>query len=337
MRRTMLGLGAVGIAAAAMALPATADAAPAGIAPSAGGYTVQRLPVWDGATRSIASAVDATGRWVGGEIDDALGSHPVMWHDGQIIPLDVPLDDVQITAVGGNGFASGYGLAGGASHPFMISGGGYFELPLPAGSTGAMANGLDASGDIVGAAFDAAGNRKAVLWPGNHFGTVRVLPVPAGLQGSAIDASPNGNVAVTADQNLDNQHSYVFDASGRRTELRPVTRGAQAYVQAISDGFAVGFQFDPNTGASTTLRWNLTNHTVRMAARLGFTNAVNAGGVLGGQTDTGSPALVSAGNKLITLPGLGSGAGAVNGLGDDGTAVGFSRDGNVVAAVTWTK
>lgn len=336
-----MGAAAFGVAAVATAGLWTAGPASAqGVTGSA--YQVQRLPVLPGTTRSEATAMDPSGHWIGGEVDTADGAaHPVLWHDGVLTELSgIPLADAQIAAVGAGGFAAGSGFAdGGHSRAFMISGGGYFELPLPAGAVSASASGVSAHGDVAGMVTFADGTRRPVVWPGDRFGTVRELRLPAGYAGSAVGMSADGTAVVQADLNFDQFRSFVFSARGVRTELRPATRGAQAVVQAVADGYAIGFQFDPASGTSSTVRWNLRTHTARVVPLLTSTSAVNSHGTYGGQSVDGTATLVSARGRVIDLPVLaGNRASSVNGLAGDGSAAGFARDAaGTVTAVRWTR
>jgi uncharacterized membrane protein len=352
MRRTMWGAAATGLAALAVALPASpVSAGGAGTEdgmtarpfhPVAHGYRVNRLPVLPDTVRSEATAMDRGGHWIGGEVDTADGvSHPVLWHDGVLTELtDIPLAFVRIRAVGDGGFVAGYGSGeDGNQRAFMISGGGYFELPLPDGAVGASADGLAANGDIAGTVTAADFSRRPVVWPGDRFGTVRELPLPAGLRGSVVGMAADGTVAVQSDSNdLTAVRSFVYAASGARTELRPATRGSRAFVQSVADGFAIGFEFDPVTFVNHTVRWNLRTRTARVVPPVSFTTAITDKGAYGGQSAEGTAVVVSPAGRLIDLPGLSTGAAEVEGIADNGNAAGFARDAaGTVSAVRWNR
>lgn len=346
MKRKLLGAVACVLTAAGVATVHSGSVGAAGAAGSTtaaglSGYTLNRLPVLPGTVRSEATAVDPAGDWIGGEIGTSDGqSHVVLWHDGQLTELTgIAVNYPRLTAVGPGGFAVGTGSnSEGWSRAFMISGGGYFELPLPADAVSASAAGLDVAGDVAGTVTDAAGLSRVVVWPGNQFGTVHELPVPAGYQGFAVGMAPDGTVAAQATQDWLTFRSFSWDASGARHELLAPTSGEQAFVQDVAGGFAVGFAFDPVAGTSRTVRWALPERVGRVAPQLASTSAVNAHGDYAGQNAAGAAAVVRH-RRVIVLPGLAANrASGALGLADNGTAVGFSRDAaGTVTAVTWTR
>jgi uncharacterized membrane protein len=317
--------------------PASADAGVSG----GGAYTVSRLPVLAGTTRSEASAVSPDGDWVGGSIDTGDGVHHLaLWHHGRLVASPaVPVNDAVINAVGRGGLAVGEGFRAedGQRRGFTLSRGAYAELPLPAGAESSAAAGVDSLGDVAGQVSEA-GSTRVVVWPATRRGAIRTLPLPAGItQAGVVGMAPDGTVAAQASDADFTMRGLVWNAAGVRTELAPAVAGAQVLVQAVADGFAIGSQFDLATNTAATVRWDLRHHSATVVTSLDSAEAVTARGEYGGQ-QAGAAAVVVRG-VLTSLPGLSAtGASEVEALAGDALAAGFSRDENgVVSAVTWTR
>jgi hypothetical protein len=171
-----------------------------------------------------------------------------------------------------------------------------------------------------------------VLWPAGG-GQPRELPLPAGYQGAAVGIADDGSVLAQASQQLSNTTSFRWTAQGVRQELPTTKPGNKALVTAVQGHWAAGFESDPATGRSTTVRWNLRTGAVQVLPSMDV-NAVNGRGDVAGQA--GAHAALVRGTTLVTLPGLAAKASGAEALSDTGAVAGFARDAtNAVHAVTW--
>ncbi len=118
----------------------------------------------------------------------------------------------QLQAINAQGDVVGdFTLSGGAPRAFVNRNGVSTALPVPDGTTGSGASGINAAGSIVGFCLDT--NLRACLWEN---GNVTILPVPAGARntkayaindsglivGSYTDASFDSHVCIWSGGNL---------------------------------------------------------------------------------------------------------------------------------------
>lgn len=168
---------------------------------------------------------------------------------------------------------------------------------------------INSRGDVVGNAFGATG-WKAVEWPADRPGTVRVLTVPGGAGGLATGIDENGTVVGYLTP-WPPGTPYVWPTKGHAHPLRIPAGSAGGNAVAVQQGIVAGNVFDPATGSTDAAEWNLRTGRLTTWPNTGAALSVNRRGTLG----LGG-AIVHAGGRVVPV------SGSVYTVSDRGAAAG---------------
>jgi uncharacterized membrane protein len=215
----------------------------------------------EGVHSSTVNGVDPAGHFLAGFAASDTAEQAVVWRDGVLTVLPVPLDSPRAGAVNASGVVVGTGFVpgSGAARAWMIAGGHYLELTGPQDATESYGVGINAGGDILLGYRDALFTGQVAVRSGLT-GALRTLRLPAGYSATPTGISDNGTVTARA-TTLDGagpERSFVWNARGGRRELRGTAAGVSVGVRASAGRWATGVQVDTVTGAASQLRWNLT-------------------------------------------------------------------------------
>ena len=167
------------------------------------GITDAPMIVWNSASDNL------TGQ--GRQID----SHVFVWQNGRARALFPLSADSEAELVSPRGDVVGWHMVGKARRAFLWRGGPPTDLP----GVDAVANGINASGDIVGAA-----GGDAALW---HDGSLRDLGTLGGSGSSASAINDRGEVVGSSDTASGDTHGFVWE-DGRMTDLGVLSDTADA-------------------------------------------------------------------------------------------------------------
>jgi hypothetical protein len=302
---------------------------------------VSVLPVPAGIGDHVeATAVDPTGRYVGGNGVKGQDFIPILWTDGKARILPVPAESGEVSAVNRNGVVVGLASSGAADNwIFRYDNGkvtrlngppGYGNLyPVPA---------INSAGDVVVNAEpvgEAGGaNSIALLWKAGTT-TAHRLPLPpaANVFGIEDDGTLIGTVYGTdgvADA------AYTWDLQGHGRKL-PMPAGLRASGYAIGGEWATGSVFAGNSGRP--VRWNLRTGALVNVSGDGVGNAVNASGWVVVDARTRASAVFD-GTRQVPLATVGPGTvNWVNDVSDTNLVVGMTsgdvRPETSIQPATW--
>lgn len=209
------------------------------------------LPLPDGFTSGLVSGSDGGTRLSGyARTDKDSRYQGVVWENSMPRLLGMSgFDSTTLSGVNVSGVAAGNASSDGFGYAVRNAGSGYEWLqPL------ARADKINRAGLISG-----PGNNRGevVVWRPDQPGSPRTLTVPnneaVGLTG--ID----GAGRVIASTTIGN--SYVWSASGIRTQIAPVFPGGWAQVWAIDAGRIVGRSGD-GSGAIAAVEWDVAGRVV---------------------------------------------------------------------------
>jgi uncharacterized membrane protein len=318
--------------------------------PAAGGpraCTVRALAVPAGERHVSATAVDPTGRYVVGyaAASEETGEQgaALLWDAGTVaspgdksgtvaspgdtsgIPrkLPVPGFAAAASAVNAAGTVAGTVTRNHDLVAWVYRDGQVTTLPTLDGRP-SSASGINERGDIVGTVYGADDVTRAVLWPADRPGTVRVLAAP----GAA------GAVAVAADGTVvgygNGMRPYLWQPDGTGREL-PVPAGVViTQVRGIAGDWAVGVANEaPNPDSQPAVRWNLRDGraaTVPAVAPSAVTTdgvVIGTGGVPGPDRPHTGAVRVDGSGTVTALP-------HVDPHRNTGFAIGATPDGRVI-------
>ena len=324
--------------AAAMVVVALAPAALADEAAAA--CQVSALPLPEQAIFSGVTAGDPSGRWLGGYLsDDSDFYRTLLWHRGELVDFDAPLVFASIDGINRRGVAVGTGSdEEEATIAFAyVAGETFVTLAPPDGAVYARPQGVSTGGTVAGYGFTPGDLPQATIWSLEHPDQPFSPRLPARTEWSeAVDVSPNGAVAVKATMTDGRVRSFVYAPDGKRTELKPLTAGANLAVIAVANGWATAYEVDDD-GDNFAVRYELGTGA---AERVPLAGTVNRDGVVGGRdydSDDYDAALYT--DRLRSLPGLDdvAGGGQVTTIDRAGNPAGVAgnQDGFESAAVRW--
>lgn len=328
---------AVLVIAALAAAVATAPAA------SAATCTTSYLPLPADLPGGDVTAADSAGGYAGYGYVVGSGlsyrSRVLRWVDGRLTDLG------QVPGVGGGGVVTGVNrhgtVVGWAAGPkaFRSRAGGLEVLPLPAGSTGAEATGVNDNGDIVGnvsvVASDTAPYRaySAALWPADGSAPVKLagLPTTGHTKATAIDQ--DGTVLVEHYPTRDNSYApkalYLWKA-GKARKLANPSDTTTVYGQALSNGRVVGQTYPASGTNGKGVLWDQDGTPSRPASSSDLSSINRSGQAVGWSEGTTGSYAVWQLNTLVAKP---TSQPAVEVSADDGSLGGHST----VASSTYGK
>ncbi|MFL6125240.1 hypothetical protein [Actinophytocola sp.] len=289
------------------------------------------LPTPAGATSSVNGG-DLTGRYLVGQVDYPDRRVGAVWRDGRYAEIDASsISGVQVDYrdVNRYGVVVGERMTDNQSFhtdAFIYRDGKFTFLPAPRAGDSVQAIGINSRGDVVGNSFGNGNGWLPVVWPADRPGTVRALPLPAGLSTGALASGidEDGSVAGILSPYPPGT-PYLWPAKGKPHAL-PVPAGSiGGQVAAIQGGMVAGDVYAADDATRPTL-WNLATGglTMHEAVRSGSIS-VNARGTIGG-----GGVIVHADGRVSTLA-----AGSfVSTIADTGVAAGSTAQFNG-QAVRW--
>lgn len=241
---------------------------------------ITALPVPDGALFSAVNGTDPTGRYLvgSGSPNGPSEMQSLVWHDGMLTVLPIPLAGSVASAVNSAGSVVGSGFRAGLNRAWRFADGEYRELPLPAGATAGFAVDINSRGDsLIGYSTVDDPSQVAVLPAGAA--SVRILSLPPGYGAIPTGISDDGTVTARADPLTGDglTRSFVWDARGSRQELLGTGVGRAVAVWASSGRWAAGTEYDPVTDVLTPLRWRLSGPLVAQVRRPAVIMATTSG------------------------------------------------------------
>jgi uncharacterized membrane protein len=312
----------------------TPPATPVSTEPKVAACQGQVLTSPTGASVGEIRGGDPSGRYV---IADAVQGFDkiaaVLWTDGtpMILPYPPAVNTVQANDVNSHGVVVGTGFGDSqTTFAWVYRGGATTKLPKPSGYTFTLASGVNAAGDIVGAAWSRDKQDVAVLWPATDPERPRVLAAPE--LAWAFDITDDGSIVGTLN---DGGNAYAWAASGTGRFLANPTGTTRGKAFAASSDWVVGWvRPDAGDGAGPQLlaaRWNLrTGEATAYPHIAGPARSVSLGGDL-----TDADGHVVRNGQAYILPHPDSAHA------EPGSAVSISEDGTVVVgsagqvAVVW--
>lgn len=168
----------------------------------------------------------------------------------RLIPSPTGAGATQIRAINAQGVVVGEHTAPGqAPRAFVNRSGVSTVLPVPDGTTGSGAYGINAAGSIVG--FCRTTNQRACLWEG---GTVTILPVPAGARDTTAYAINDSGLIVGSytDASIDT-HVCVWSGGNLVYPMEPAGATDSAAVAVGGDGKYAGYFL--TASAMRACRW----------------------------------------------------------------------------------
>jgi hypothetical protein len=284
-----------------------------------------------GATSSHVAAGDEAGHWLAGMVDTSI----IRWHDGERSIISSPYSQTRVSGVTASGLVAATG-SNGVDHAFVIDQATRTELTANGKAT--STNGINEAGQVAGTVADGDFTSTAVVWEIDRPASPTVIE-PAGAASSFAEGiNARGAVAINAvfDEGM---KAFVVREGGRPRPLSPATPGAETRVTAISGHWAAGWEYAPDTGEKTLLRWNLRNRQEPDAipsAQITPT-AISPTGVIGGVLTADNSPILVIGHTLVPLPPLADGFTAVPTTIDRHmVAAGGALTAQQTKAVTWT-
>jgi hypothetical protein len=290
-----LTLGIVCTFAAVAALPATGAQAQ----PAAGcQWAATDLPLPAGFTNGAVSGSDGGDRFAGVVWNQPASRHGVVWENGVPRLLgQVNFTNTYVTDVDPSGTAVGR-ADNGAGSDAMRHHVGVWQWLQPMYD----AHGINDAGHIVGPGTTRG---QVVVWRPDQ-PAARILTLPGDEAVSATGIDDAGRVFASTTQ----ANSYVWSATGVRTQVTPVQPGGWVQVRAITAGRLVG-QSGGASGPTVAVEWDASGQVVRTLPDGADARSVNANTLVLGKLTSGAAGVWDDGvfTGALTKP---AGAASVN-------------------------
>jgi hypothetical protein len=287
-----------------------------------------------GIKRAKATAVDPTGRYIGGQ-EDANRSRGILWTDGKPTILPINEDWVEVDAINEHGVATGIAEdnAGKVEYVFRYAGGKVTKLTNVAGYTHVFARpAINAAGDIVINA-ETAGSVEgadsiAMIWKA---GTTQALRIPLPVADNVEAITDDGTLVGTHYVNSHAVSAKAWTQSGQETKLDAPAGTVAAGYAARGDWATGGLWYSGKSdGLAGTPLWNL--RTGKVAVIVGdVAKAVNSSGLV----LSGDDLLTRDGPMPPQLPTPPNGKNVGAALSDTGLVVGSVIVGDLSNAMSW--
>lgn len=297
------------------------------------------LPVPASASSAVTGG-DHTGRYLAGEalVADAEGRPvAVRWIDRQMEVIDTsavaPYAYINVTDINSRGEVVGYRTTDYSSFhtdAWVYRNGHVTLLPNPNPSASTRASAINSNGDIVGWTEFAGPTEalaRAVIWPANSPGTMRILPMEGQVPSwyRAVDIDEDGTVlGDTLNPAIEEARLIIWSPNGYGRVLVPPAPSGNGQAAAIHAGYAVGNMLNFATGDWTVIRWNLRTGQAEPVSSQMTATAVNRQG-----TVATNSALIYRNGDVHNVDGR------IAVLSDRGTAAGSTGTFNGLAVV-WT-
>jgi hypothetical protein len=247
---------------------------------------------------SFVQAGDEAGHWLAGVADRTV----VRWHDGRRSAIDLPYSEVTVSGVTASGLVAGTGSAG-SDRAFVADR--HTHIELTSGAEATSSSGVNESGLVAGTVRHEDFTSTAVIWDIDQPNAPTIIEPSGATSSFSQGINARGVVAINAfvDGGL---HAYVVRPDGHPRPLRSVTPRAETRVNVIAGQWAAGWEYHPDTGQVTVLRWNLADgrKAEAITTEAVIPTAISPTGVIGlASTTEEDPALVI-GDEVVPLPRL---------------------------------
>ncbi|CCH29671.1 hypothetical protein ABZ816_15005 [Actinosynnema sp. NPDC047251] len=286
---------------AAFTTPST-SAAPSGSASGSGSAatcTASYLPLPAGLPGGSVTAADSVGGYAGyGYVVKSGWSYSaraLRWSNGQVTDLGQLAgagSDVVVTGVNRHGTVVGWAAGPKA---FRSNNGRLEALPLPAGATGARAEGINDSGDVVGSAQSVPPDTAPhpvytpVLWPANGSAPVKLTGLPSAGQAKATAIDQDGTVLVehypTREKSYGATALYLWKSGTARKLVNPpdttTVRG-----NGLANGRVVGETYPASGYDGKGVLWDQNGTPSRPATSADLSSINRSGQAVGWSEST---------------------------------------------------
>lgn len=239
-----------------------------------------------------------------------------------------------VQAINAQGVVVGsYTMPGGAPRAFANRNGVSRDLPVPDGTQGSGANGINTAGSIVGSVRDT--DLRACLWEG---GTVTILPVPAGARDTQAFAINDAGLIVGSytDASIDT-HVCIWQGGNLVYPVKPMGETDSAAVAVGDDGKFAGYYW--TASAMRACLWSNAAIVATLDLPQGATDnrvfGINGAGLAVGtawSAMTGSQACFWQGTAVSVLASPGMGSSTATGVNAFGQIVGdFGPEGQMTS------
>jgi uncharacterized membrane protein len=256
------------------------------------------LPVPAGTTSAVIGG-DLTGRYLVGVVNYPDRRVGALWRNGQYSEIDtssIPNVQVDFHDVNRDGVVVGERMVDTQTFHtdgFIYRAGKFTFLPALRPGDSVQAIGINSRGDVVGNSF--GDGWRPVVWPADRPGTVRALPIPAGVTSALAAGIDEDGSVVGVLTPYPPGTPYLWPAKGKPHAL-PIPEGSGGgTADAIQGGMVAGNVFAGNE--TRPALWNLTTggFTLHEAVQSGAVS-VNARGTIGG-----GGVIVHANGRVSTL------------------------------------
>ena len=208
---------------------------------------------------SSANGINASGQVVGDSTVYVLGwhTHAFLYLGGTMAMADLGTlpggTDSYASGINASGqVVGGSGVAGGATHAFLYSGGTMTDLGTLPGGTESEATGINDSGQVVGSSGPSFDEEHAFLYSGGTMADLGTLPGGTTSQAYGINAS--GQVVGWSDNSSGAHHSFLY-SGGTMIDLGTLPGASSTSASAINDlGQVVGY-CDFSDGSEHAVLW----------------------------------------------------------------------------------
>lgn len=220
-----------------------------------------QLELLPGGTTGVAQACSPTAEFIVGQSDATDGfTHAVRWAGGVILDLGV-LDGGNTTANAISDDTSTIVGSAGAG-PWYFNGGGITALPVPGGSLGGSANGVNLDGSVIaGYYLDGGGTDHAVIW-NNKSGPTDLGNLPGGTQSEANAISPTNGVVVGFSLVSGLARAFRWTVGGGMVQIPLPDPGVQAQATGVSYDGSIIVGYD-GTDLLAWI-WDSVNGTIQL-------------------------------------------------------------------------
>jgi hypothetical protein len=280
---------------------------------SAATCTTSYLPLPAALPGGSVTVADSAGGYAGyGYIVKGMAytAHALRWSNGQVTDLGQLAgagNDVTVTGVNRQGT-----VVGSAAGPrgFRSRNGKLESLPLPAGATGAQAEGINDNGDIVGSVSSVPPDTAPwavytpVLWPANGSAPVTLTGLPTTGQAKAKAIDQDGTVLVEYYPNRNDAFAatalYLWKAGTARKLTNPSdTTTVEGH--ALSNGRVAGQTYPASGTNGKGVLWDQNGAPSRPSTSADLTSINRSGQSVGWSTGTGTYAAWQLNTQTATL------------------------------------
>ncbi|GIH08477.1 hypothetical protein Rhe02_65440 [Rhizocola hellebori] len=317
-RRIMIGAAAgttalaMGITAAAFGrnAPEPVAAAPSSPPAVSAVWKVERLPLPAGIDENVnVTAIDPTGRFIGGFIDKETDQQSILWDNGvpTIISPPARANNFVLLAVNSSGVAVGsysrWG-AGGEQQAWQYRDGVLTMLPAPDGDKVLNVNGINSHGDLAGVSAPSVSSSpvRAVVWTAAEPRAAKVLET---VEDRQFAHGINDARFVSGSIGDHGGDPCVWEPNGALRKLPTLGSHPHGVALQVNAQWAAGALYKSDTATPSTLpaRWDLRTGELRTYPGYdGSASAADDGTVLIKSATLMTPTLIGPDGTVTELP-----------------------------------